>query len=455
MADPAVGTGTFLLGVLRRIAATVEADEGAGAVTGAIDAAIKRLIAFEMQLGPFAVAQLRIYAELLDLIGRPPTTPPRMFVTDTLGSPYIEQGWLPRHLRAHRRIPQASQQDQVQRTDHGRDRQSALQGKGQGPRRLDRERGHGMRRASPRSTPGCRRAIGASARTPSICATSTFTSGAGRLGRCSITTPRPTRASSASSPWPVSSTGPGFQKMRDYLRRTADAIWVIDCSPEGHQPEVNTRIFQGVQQPVCIVLVSRSAKSDPNTPATVRYHALAKGRREEKFGARRSSARMATPGPIARPIGVPRSCPPPPALGHLSGARRPLRLQRLRRHARPNLGHRPRCRVAAAALAELIKAKAEQKEELFRPASRRRKAGRQAQSIEWWRRGCPVSRRSDKPIADDRGDCVPPMRYGFRSFDRQWIIPDNRVINRPNPELWRAHSDEQVYLTALQRTFAD
>ena len=79
--------------------------------------------------------------------------------------------------------------------------------------------------------------------------------------------------------------GPGFQKMRDYLRRTADAIWVIDCSPEGHQPEVNTRIFQGVQQPVCIVLVSRSPKSDPDTPATVRYHCLPKGCREKKFAA--------------------------------------------------------------------------------------------------------------------------------------------------------------------------
>ena len=72
--------------------------------------------------------------------------------------------------------------------------------------------------------------------------------------------------------------GPGFQKMRDYLRRTADAIWVIDCSPEGHQPEVNTRIFQAVQQPVCIVLVSRTAKSDPKKPAKVSYHSLPKGR---------------------------------------------------------------------------------------------------------------------------------------------------------------------------------
>jgi hypothetical protein len=44
------------------------------------------------------------------------------------------------------------------------------------------------------------------------------------------------------------------------------------------------------------------------------------------------------------------------------------------------------------------------------------------------------------------------VRYGFRSFDRQWIIPDNRVINRPNPELWQLYSDRQIYLTALSRT---
>ena len=38
--------------------------------------------------------------------------------------------------------------------------------------------------------------------------------------------------------------GPGFEKMRDDLRRTCSDIWVIDCSPAGHQPDVSTRIFQ-------------------------------------------------------------------------------------------------------------------------------------------------------------------------------------------------------------------
>ena len=43
---------------------------------------------------------------------------------------------------------------------------------------------------------------------------------------------------------------------------------------------------------------------------------------------------------------------------------------------------------------------------------------------------------------------IAPTRYAFRSFDRQWIIPDARLINQPNPTLWKAHSPRQVYLTA-------
>ena len=96
--DPAVGTGTFLLGVLRKIAETVEEDEGAGAVPQAIEAAVDRLIAFEIQIGPFAVAQLRIIAELADLIGASPATPVRMFVADTLANPFVEQEWIPGFL---------------------------------------------------------------------------------------------------------------------------------------------------------------------------------------------------------------------------------------------------------------------------------------------------------------------------------------------------------------------
>ena len=96
VADPAVGTGTFLLGVLHRIETTVRADQGAGAVRGAIEAAAKRVIGFEMQFGPFAVAQLRTIAEMQTLMKTPKDPVPaipdlRLFITDTLGNPFIEE----------------------------------------------------------------------------------------------------------------------------------------------------------------------------------------------------------------------------------------------------------------------------------------------------------------------------------------------------------------------------
>ncbi len=35
-------------------------------------------------------------------------------------------------------------------------------------------------------------------------------------------------------------------------------------------------------------------------------------------------------------------------------------------------------------------------------------------------------------VAKDKGEMVAPARYAFRSFDRQWIIPDNRLLKRPS-----------------------
>jgi hypothetical protein len=68
--------------------------------------------------------------------------------------------------------------------------------------------------------------------------------------------------------------GPGFERMRDDLRRTCSEIWIIDCSPEGHQTEVATRIFQGVQQPVGIVLAARKLGKHTEEPARVHFRAL-------------------------------------------------------------------------------------------------------------------------------------------------------------------------------------
>ncbi|HXE88621.1 MAG TPA: N-6 DNA methylase, partial [Hyphomicrobiaceae bacterium] len=89
--DPAVGTGTYLLGVLRQIARSVEVDKGAGAVAAEVEKAASRMFAFEMQFGPFAVAQLRLIAEMQALVGTLIPPIPNLYITDTLGDPYAAE----------------------------------------------------------------------------------------------------------------------------------------------------------------------------------------------------------------------------------------------------------------------------------------------------------------------------------------------------------------------------
>jgi hypothetical protein len=55
-------------------------------------------------------------------------------------------------------------------------------------------------------------------------------------------------------------------------------------------------------------------------------------------------------------------------------------------------------------------------------------------------------------IAQDGDRLVTPVRYAFRSFDRQWLPPDNRLLSMQRPRLWENTSTKQVHLTALDRT---
>jgi hypothetical protein len=448
IADPATGTGTYLLGVMRRIAERVEADEGKGAVKDAINAAVQRLIAFEIQLGPFAVAQLRILAEIVDLTGAPPQTPARMFVTNTLGNPDDDEGWIPGIL-----APIAKSRKDANKIK--RDEPiTVIIGN---PPYKEKAKGRGgwvegedaaAEKSSPLADwmPPREWHVGAHAKhlrnlyvyfwrwatwkvfdhhpannTGIVC----FITMAGFL------------------------RGDGFQKMRDYLRRTCDDLWVIDCSPEGHQPNVPTRIFQGVQQTVCIVLASRSAKCSKEAPATVRFQALPKGRREDKFAA---LAKITLGGRGWT------ECPTDwraPFLPASTGAW--ATFPALEDFFNYNgSGVMPGRTWIIAPDAEslqrrwqaLITAPAAEKETLFHPHLRGGEVGdKHSKKIV----KIALAGYDPRPIsvADDNAACVPPVRYGFRSFDRQWIIPDGRLINQPNPELWKSRSEQQIYLTAF------
>jgi hypothetical protein len=447
VADPAVGTGTFLLGILRRIAEVVAVDEGLGAVPAAINAAVCRLVGFEIQLGPFAVAQLRLLAELAELTGAAPTERLRMFVTDTLGNPYIEQEWIPAILgpiaESRRQANEIKRQEPI----------TVVIGN---PPYKEKAKGRGgwVESGSPNSAEPAPlkawmppREWGVSAHAKHLRNLYIYF---WRWATWKVFDHDPKANTGIVCFITVAGflNGPGFQKMRDYLRRTTDEIWVIDCSPEGHQPEVNTRVFEGVQQPVCIVLASRSPQTVPSVPATVRFHALPEGHRRDKLAALANLTLDSTDWV---------ECP--------SGWRAPFLPQSLGAWSTyPALedlfiyngsGVMPGRTWVISPDAEslrqrwhtLVNAPSDQKEKLFHPHLRGGEPG-DKHSKRVVPKALPGYIPRPIPVAEEHGTCIPPTHYGFRSFDRQWIIPDNRLINQPNPELWEVYSDRQVYLTA-------
>jgi predicted helicase len=56
----------------------------------------------------------------------------------------------------------------------------------------------------------------------------------------------------------------------------------------------------------------------------------------------------------------------------------------------------------------------------------------------------------NKLTPDDKPEAVLP--YGWRSFDRQWIIADNRVLDYARPGFWKANGTSQIFLATLTTT---
>lgn len=462
IADPATGSGTFLLAILRAVAARVEADEGGGAVAGRITEAAKRMYGFELQFGAFAVAQLRLLAEMIALEA---DGSPGLFVTDTLSDPYadIEAGQgIYREISRSRRDANAVKRAQPITVVIGNPPyKEKAKGKGGWI-----ESGSGNRAAPLQDwQPPLAWKAGAHAKHLRNlyvyfwrwAAWKVFQQGAGNPSEklsgmvCYIT---------------VAGflNGPGFQKMRADLRRDCDEIWIIDCSPEGHQPEVATRIFQGVQHPVCIVLAARSPANDPAVPARVRFRALAKGRREAKF---------AELGKLAIDSKGWSDCPKDwrapflPELGDGWGNYMPLDAVIGDSGSGVMPGRTWIISPDAGTLEQrwnrlVNERSAAERAKLFHPHLRNGLPGdkhiAKAAGALAGHHGALASLETQvtehdavmsKSKTQEAVKMVPGARYGFRSFDRQWLIPDSRVINQANPGLWNAHSKAQVYFSAL------
>ena len=86
--DPAAGTGTYPLAVIEHSLSLVENRLGAGAVPGYASALARNVHAFELLVGPYAVAHLRVSERIQARGGALPDDGAHVYLADTLESPH-------------------------------------------------------------------------------------------------------------------------------------------------------------------------------------------------------------------------------------------------------------------------------------------------------------------------------------------------------------------------------
>ena len=450
--DPAVGTGTYLLGTIEHALRRVELEHGHGAVAGQATTLSANLYGFELMVGPYAVAELRISRALRDQGAQLPKDGSHVYLTDTLESPHAEPPQLPLFLR-----PIAEQHAKALRV---KSKVPVIVCLGNPP--YDR---HEAATADNKARTG-----------------GWVRWGDGKAGEAAILQDFLEPASVAGhgvhlknlynlyvyfwrwALWKVfeheTAAGPGivsfisassyldgdaFCGMREHIRRLCDEVWILDLGGEGRGTRQSENVF-AIQTPVAIAVVVRSKKTDRSKPARVHY-ARIDGARETKLSALDGiegfnnvewhDCQKDWQAPF-RPGGQGDYFLWPLLTDLMPWQHSGAQFKRTWPICPDSetLRHRWKTLLASQDRARAFK------------ETRDRKIN---------------SKYSALPGVDDPGTPITQLpsnasiprieRYAYRSFDRQWIFADGRLGDFLRPDLWRAHSDRQVYLTSLLTTF--
>ena len=435
IADPAMGTGTFLLSIIERVTDAVVKEDGQAAAQPQLRALLGRLIGFEKQIGPYAAAELRIHRALAEY-GTELSDDARIYLADALDSPHSEQ------------LPLSPTLDPFARSRHAatsviRDQPVSVV-VGNPPYRT-RAKGMGGWIEHGDISSGLDAPI-QQFRTEGNGLLEHVLSDAyvyfWRWATWKVFDDHPEQPGIVAFITPSSyATGQGYAGMREYLRRTADEGWIIDLSPEGARPDVSTRIFPGVQAALCIGVFVCYGPAAPDRPARI-HHVSINGTRTEKLG---RLGDLQLDDLDWADCGTGWQDRLTPAEDEAWKAF-PLLVDLFPWHAngvQPNRTwvYAPDADTLRHRWDQLISAQPEEKPTLFRE-SRSRSVGSVSA-------GLPGFRGPERTIRDEAGACPAPVRIGYRSFDRQWIIPDSRLLYRSRPDLWRVRGSRQIY-TVLQ-----
>lgn len=461
--DPAAGTGTYLLGVVEHALGRVRAEQGEGAVAGQATELARNLYGFELMVGPYAVTELRVSRALRDRGATLPSEGTRIYLTDTLENPNAKPRVLALSLKAF--------SDQHKRALRVKSDVPVIVCLGNPP--YDRHEAVEYDAGQGGLAVTGQRVIRNTARTGGWVRWGDSEQGTDAIFRDFL---EPVAAAGHGvhaknlynlyvyfwrwALWKVfeheKSSGPGvasfisassyldgdaFCGMREHMRRQCDDIWILDLGGEGRGTRKSDNVF-AIQTPVAIAVAVRAGRTNQKKPAAVRY-ARIEGDRDGK---------LAVLDTINALTGVKwRECPDgwqapfrPAGMGDYFGW--PLLTDLMPwQHsgaqfkrtwpispARETLSARWQALLHSPNMADAFRETRDRK--VSSPCPKAPPNGNADKSL----RALPKS--APEP---------PVVRYAYRSFDRQWVLADNRLGDFLRPVLWGLRGNRQVYLTSL------
>lgn len=237
--------------------------------------------------------------------------------------------------------------------------------------------------------------------------------------------------------------GPGFLGLRRLAREVADEIVIVDLHGDNKGTRKDENVFD-IETPVAIVTLVRHGNGDRATPAPVRYASYF-GTRAEKLAAltelAEGKAKLDTTEASTN-----WHAPLVPASGGADWASYPklvdlLPLQQPGMMVNRTWPTAPDRDTLERRWEAFVASKVPDERARFyvTPSTGRRITTKVA--------GLDALADLKKNSAHE-----PILRFGMRSFDRQWILNDPRLIALERPALWASLSAKQIFLTTMTTT---
>lgn len=459
--DPAVGTGTYLVSAVKQGLERVPDRSGPGAVAERASQMAENMYGFEILVGPYAVAHLRLTQAIEGEGGSLPLHEGgrrlKVYLADTLESPNAAPpGGLDLTHRALTREHEAARQLKNEGNilvclgnppyDREQSGKSEQERKGGWVRRGDQEKGGA--RGEEQKEPGIladfvepARKAGAGVHLKNLYNDYVY------FWRWALWRMFEQQHCGGILTFITASSylsGPGFIGMREVMRRTFDELWIIDLGGDNLGTRKTPNVFN-IQTPVAIAIGVRGRKADHKSPARVRYAKITGDSRTEKLVAIDAHTGLAAfdwqdcpddwHKPF-RPAGTGDFFDWPLLTDLFPWQHSGCELKRIW-----PIGET--IDLLKERWSRLLAAKDSQQNILFRATDDRHR-NKEVDALLSEKRLVPISKISD-PEGYERIE-----KYAHRSFDRQYIIMDARLGDRFRPQLISTHSPRQIYFVTLQ-----